>query len=484
MSKTTRTAGLAVLIAVLGLGVLLWSSGVFSAEEGVIYYLLTEDNEITLRYPQRMGGDILTRPVFETLMIDKVDRINEIAERHGAIWTHFTTVGPWDIAAYAEQLSDEWSGLHDALIDQVRRGAAAGHEYAPHPHAHWDPRTSLNTAVWDADRNGFIDSWEDYYSWTVGFGRLGDYDELESAVGYLYDNKRRLMEITGVETVVQRSGGWQFGDTPELMAMSIAALRMNGILGNSDADANLTQRGNAGRHYPSALYFTLPDNINEREVSGIHYGTLEFTPTPQPIILYDSNTLHELNAKVDAGVRAFTDRLGRIKPGVHFIVGFTHAKNMMGDGNWSSITGGDFDILDQHLAYVAQKYVQVEKPVIRFATASEAVIHYYDYYSKRPVAVRLDEERQVGDLAYEYPVRVLGQFGPEFTEAAVQPPIWWDARTDIARVEIVEDGHVVASFSSFDSAYPHLPFPVRPRAHANSKDDAGAWVMRVTLLGD
>lgn len=245
MLRMTRKASVAVVSVILSLGLLLWGWGAIFAEEGVIYYLLTEDNEITLRYTQRMGGNTLTRRAVEVMMIEKVDRLNEIAERHGAKWTHLTAVGTWDMAEYAAQQSNDWVGLRDALIDQVRRGAKAGHEYAPHPHAHWDPRTSLNAAIWDAGRNGFVDSWEDYYSWTVGFRRLGDFDELESAVGYLYDHKRRLMEITRAETVVQRTGGWQFGDTPALMHMSLTALRMNGILANSDADSNLTLRANA-----------------------------------------------------------------------------------------------------------------------------------------------------------------------------------------------------------------------------------------------
>lgn len=482
MPRSKRAAWLIAPTIVCALGLIVWSWGALSAEEGIIYYILTEDNEITLRYPIQMGGDTLTRDVVEVLMIAKVDRINEIAEKYGARWTHFTAVGAWDMATYAEQRSETWAGLYEALLDQVRRGSAAGHEYAPHPHAHWDPRTFLNTALWDESRSGFVDSWDDYYSWTVGFNHLGDFDQLESSIGYLYDHKRRLMEITRTETVVQRSGGWQFGNTPEHMRMSITALQANGILANSDADANLTLRGNAGRPYHKALYFTAADDINVRAPSATEYGTLEFTPTPQPILLYDRDTVAQLNAKVDEGVDFFTTVWGRIKPGVHFIVGFTHAKNMMGSGDWSSTTGGAFDVLDQHLAYVTERYVNTDRPLIHFATATEAVIAYYDYYSQRPVAIRGDTEHRVSDHIFEYPVRVLGRFGPEFTHATVQPPIWWDARTDIDRIEITQDGQVIAQFTQFDSPYPQLPFPVQPRT-GDLADAAPDLVMRVTLKG-
>lgn len=480
MSKRLRGIGLAALL-LLGayLMVIAWTA--VSAEEGVIYYILTEDNEITLRYPIRMGGEVLTREVFETLMIHKVDRINEIAEKYGAKWTHMTAVGPWFMAKYAEKQSGDWAGLYDALVEQVRRGSAAGHEYAVHPHAHWDPRTSFNAAIWDPEQNGFVDSWEDYLSWTMGFMKVGDLDDLESSAGYLYDHKRRIMEITRRETVVHRSGGWQFGNTPEQQVISLNALKMNGILANSDADSNLTLSGNAGRLFHESTYFTAVDSINERATSAKEYGTLEFAPNPIPIISFESNSVSQLNLKVDQAVAFYTDRFGRVTPGVHFITGFGHAKNIMGgDGTWSSLEGGQFDVIDQHLAYVFEKYVNIEKPLIRFATATEAVLEYYDYYSERPVAVRSDEERQVADRVFEYPIRVLGRFGPEFAEAEVQPPIWWDARSDIKKVEILEGGEVIAVHDRFESAYPYLAFPVKPRTKGQSSKDFN-YSMRVYL---
>ena len=118
--------------------------------------------------------------------------------------------------------------------------------------------------------------------------------------------------------------------------------------------------------------------------------------------------------------------------------------------------------------------------MIRFATATEAVLEYYDYYSERPVAVRGDEERQVADRFFEYPIRVLGRFGPEFAEAEVQPPIWWDARTDIAKVEILEGGEVIAVHDRFESSYPYLAFPVKPRTKDQSSKDFN-YSMRVYL---
>ena len=61
---------------------------------------------------------------------------------------------------------------------------------------------------------------------------------------------------------------------------------MNGILANSDADANLTLSGNAGRPFQESTYFTAIDSINERSVSSKEYGTLEFTPNPLPILSF------------------------------------------------------------------------------------------------------------------------------------------------------------------------------------------------------
>jgi hypothetical protein len=442
-----------------------------TAEEGVIYYILTEDNEITIRYPQRLGGaTFLSRRGFEVLMIEKVDAINAIAEKYGARWTHLTASGTWYLAEAAATKSQYWDGLYEELVDQVRRGNAAGHEYAPHPHGYWDPRVSLNTLVWDQSKLGWVDNNGEYNSWTTGFRKLGTYTELESAAGYLYDHKRELMSITRRETLIERSGSWQFGDTPELMAISIQALWMNNVLANSDHAANLPN-GVAGAPYGQALYFTAKDSINVAANSAKDYGTLEMSPTPKPMIQWETSTLAQLNSKVDEGVKAFTDSNGRIKPGVHFIVGFGHAKNMMGSGDWMSTRGGAFEILDQHLAYVTEKYVDIDKPIIKYATASDAIKHYYDYYSEKPIAMREDAETQVSELVFEYPVRILGKVQGN-QSVTVKPPIWWNAQTEIASVRLYVGDKVLAEFTQFDSVYPDLRFDTQ-----NVKEAT----MRVTL---
>ncbi|HHT26083.1 MAG TPA: hypothetical protein GXZ82_02385 [Firmicutes bacterium] len=439
-------------------------------EEGVIYYILTEDNEITIRYPQRLGGaTYLSRRGFEVLMIEKVDALNDIAEKYGAYWTHLTATGVWYLAEAAAEKSPYWEGLYDDLVEQVRRGSAAGHEYAPHPHAYWDPRSSLNTLDWDQSRLAWVDNGGEYLSWTAGFQKLGTYTDLESAAGYLYDHKRELMRLTRRETLIERTGSWQFGHTPELMEISIQALWMNGILANSDHAANLG--GAAGAPYGQALYFTAKNSINVPANSAKDYGTLEMAPTPKPMIQWETSTLQQLNSRVDEGVKAFTDNKGRVKPGVHFIVGFGHAKNMMGSGDWQSTRGGAFAILDQHLAYVTEKYVNIEKPVIRYATASDAIKHYYDYYSERAIAMREDTETQVSESVYEYPFRILGRVEGN-QSVSIKPPIWWDAQAEIAGVQLLTEDKVLAEFTTFDSVYPDLHFETQ---------GVKQGVMRVTL---
>ena len=54
MSKRLHLIGFAALLMVACLLSTTWPAIV--AEEGVIYYILTEDNEITLRYPIRMAA--------------------------------------------------------------------------------------------------------------------------------------------------------------------------------------------------------------------------------------------------------------------------------------------------------------------------------------------------------------------------------------------------------------------------------------------
>ena len=111
------------------------------------------------------------------------------------------------------------------------------------------------------------------------------------------------------------------------------------------------------------------------------------------------------NQKVDQGMNYFVGS-GKVMPGVHAIVGFTHAFFMMGNGDWRSLEGGHFDLLNNHLSYVEKRYV---KPgLLRFATADELVEAYLDYYTPQLLAVYgriLDENL----LTTHYEIKLLGK---------------------------------------------------------------------------
>ena len=110
---------------------------------------LTEDNEITLRYPIRKGGEVLTREVFETLMIHKVDRLNEIAEKWRQVDAHD---GRWPLVHGQVRggAVRRWEGLYDALIEQVSRLRSRPRVCGASPRP-LGP-ASLNAAIWDPGR--------------------------------------------------------------------------------------------------------------------------------------------------------------------------------------------------------------------------------------------------------------------------------------------------------------------------------------------
>jgi hypothetical protein len=124
--------------------------------------------------------------------------------------------------------------------------------------------------------------------------------------------------------------------------------------------------------------------------------------------------------------------------------------------------GGDFDVLDAHLAYVRRQH-----PDVVFATASEAVLEFLDYYSPAPRAVVTRPRFRSRDgRTTLYPIRILGRgiplspFRPLPVTVAAPPA--FDAQ-EIERLIVLENGREVASVAPTGRVLPRLEFPAAAR---------------------
>lgn len=91
-------------------------------------------------------------------------------------------------------------------------------------------------------------------------------------------------------------------------------------------------------------------------------------------LAYDSQDSQTLNNKVEQGLDYFVKN-GKVESGVHSIVGFTHAAFVLGSGKWNEVEGGQFQEIEEHLAFLKRNYVA--KGLLEFVTASQLVEKIY-----------------------------------------------------------------------------------------------------------
>lgn len=447
---------------------------------GAIYYVLTEDLE-----PMDSAGYGVTTgnrnawldpEEYRVQLVAKPEAMNRIAEKYGAKWTHFLAVPALVGARWAAQSSPTgaWQEVLAAIEASIEREAAAGHQYSPHIHIDYDYRIPGQVISYDRTTDGF---WANHneHGWAHQTPRLGSFADVGSRTGSLFSALCTLEELTRHsgqgQHVAVRTGSYDFGDGPEDERMSVEAFRRVGLWASSDADGNM--RSAAAGDFAEALYFTRPDDINQEATSLAELGIVQFQVTPRQAILYDAESSTTLNAKVDAGVATFRDSAaassGGIKPGVHAIVGFTHAMFMLGEGGWASTIGGDFRNLDAHLRYVKETYV--DRGLVTFATANELIKAYLDYYTPVLLAV-YEGEGEVQPGVYEYPLRLLGRTIPiderHHHTVTVKYPLY--LRESAVKVEILRYGEVIRTVTELPTLYNDIDFVV---------DRAGQYTMRV-----
>ena len=368
---------------------------------GTLYYVMTEDLEPidSAGYGTRWGnaGGWLDPEEFRVQIIHKAEALNKIAEKYGAKWTHYLAMpvlrgGEW---AASQSTRPNWKQTLADIKTSVTEQSVRGHEYALHLHGDYDPRVSGNLLSYNPVDDGF---WANHlkHGWAHQYGREGSPDDINTRIGILYDHQTRLSEWVKYspegQPITARTGSFDFGNRPEVEAASLKAYRQTGLWGNSDAGGNMDGLSSGG-DYGREIYITSPNNINVPLQQLKEPGLVEFRPTPRQPILYDVDSADVMNRKTAEGVTAFL-KDGKIRSGVHAVVGFSHAMLIMGEPDWRSTTGGKFQSLSEHLAYLKNNYVA--KKLMRFGTAKELVRDYLDYYWPEPLALYgklLNEER-------------------------------------------------------------------------------------------
>ncbi|MCX7970383.1 MAG: hypothetical protein N3A57_02285 [Negativicutes bacterium] len=440
--------------------------GVVDRRPGEIYYLMTEDLEPIdgAGYPRAWGQQAgwLLPGEATVQLVDKAERLNAIAERYGGWWTHYLVVPFLSAARWAEQQSNgrgEWQQALAAVERSVREQSSRGHEYGLHLHIDYDPDLPGNTLSYNPANNGI---WADHmrHGWAHSLGNLGGgFWQHDSKTGSLYDFLAELEQLTAAwpegQQLTARVGSFDFGASTDSQQQSITAYRRVGLWGSSDAGGNLGQLTSAD--YGGELYLTAVDSINRPAGNDGQFGLVEFLPTPGQWISYDSDSVAAMNSKVDQGVAAFTEA-GQVKPGIHAIVGFTHAIFMTGDGDWRSVDGGSFDRLDQHLAYVKTAYV--DAGLVQFATAARLVKRKLAYSSPYPVAVR---GRLLNETVYgrrDYAIEILGD---DFLIDSLHPrsltvkfPL--HLRDTAWRVRVLKNGQTIADYWRLPTQFNDVAF--------------------------
>lgn len=461
-------------------------------QEGKIFYVLTEDLEPSdgAGYKKAWGNQDgwLNPEEFAVQMAKKAGKMNQIAEAYGAKWTHYIAMPVLEAANWAEAQAPGkgWKKAVDEIRGSMQKGSLNGHEYALHTHMDYDPHLPGNVLTYHGKMNGI---WANHlrHGWANLLPEEGAYDDYASRTGTLYTYQRMLENFLGEtlagQSLSARAGSFDFGDGAEDEAMSTRAYQRVGYFASSDADGN--QQGYTSADYGNEIYFAAFDDINRKAVHPWENGLVEFRMTPKNFIAYEKETEAQWSQKVDEGMQYFTEN-GQIKPGVHAIVGFTHAFFLMGNEGWTSLSGGDFEQLDRHLKYVHDRYAANGK--LHFATASELVAAYLDYYTPRPLAVYgalLDKNI----LSSCYEIKILGKDIPASKEAPVAVRVTYplSLRDAAYKIIIMKNGWPIQIENQLSRDENHIAFAVDDmNAQYSMRIYHNAWICRLlhdTLFG-
>ncbi len=434
---------------------------------GKVFYVMTEDLEPIdgAGYPIAWGNQNswLEPKEFLGQMVGKAETLNRIAEKYGAKWTHYIAWPAVKAAQWADGQSGtgQWSNVISSIQGSVAKETQRGHEYGIHLHSDYDPYLPGNVLSYNKAVDGI---WANHlkHGWAHSVSTEGNFNDSTSRAGMLYGYQRILDQLASDaeqgQILTARVGSFDFGSGKADEAMSTSVYKKVGLWGSSDADGN---NGNAvtSGDYGQEIYFAATDDINRSTKDLQQVGVVEFRPTPRQLISYNDQSTMVMNQKTDQGLEYFAAGSGSIKPGVHGVIGFTHAMFVMGDGDWTSVEGGQFKTIDHHLAYVKEKYV--DQGVLNFGTASELVEAYLDYYTPELVAIygkRLSDEKGIA----EYAIRMLGKDilvdAQHSHRVNIKYPLY--LRDSAYRISILKNGQPIYSTWGLPTPFNDISFVV------------------------
>jgi tetratricopeptide (TPR) repeat protein len=440
---------------------------------GRIHYVITEDHEL---YDEREATSATDARV---TLVDKSRLAERIANQQGARWTHMVDVGSLALVRWAAERSPEgaWPEVHRLCEEHLVEAVLHGNDLGLHLHAFHDP-----------DFRGFVHDFDDAADavstgddllnaagshrgyWSRAYPALGDVDEPDSRAGATWKGIGQLEALGRLgdphfRVTLFRAGSFDLGDDAAERARSLALLARLGLLADSDV-----RKPRLYHRFPERSPYPASEDPQCSIESPVQMRLLEVPPE----FNIESDFLSDLvvlNRYLERRVERLRDRAGEVRAGVHVICAMTHDKfiNWRMGRRWDSLDPdyGDWLTIRQHLSHARQRH-----PELRFSTAREAVLDWYDEHAPELLAWR-DEEIVVlsrrGDESetFRYVLRLLARDVPVSPErprcVRTILPAWPGEGLLDAWVE--RDGERWASQRSF-SGPPWLEFQIDDRGCA------------------
>ncbi len=367
-------------------------------EEGRVFLVLTEDQEVAIRR-ERMGAGENGRFRVEEARLDliaKSERAERIAERFGFAWTHMLDVGTaLGMVKWAARSSPSWAALSEELARHYSGSLARGHDIQLHLHLSAVPDSyffcySMNhdprTVVFDLQKkNRYFPGWQ-VNSWANVVPRLGSARDIDSRRGSLMWAKRSLEEAVvparfDWSPILFRAGQWDFGKSLAEREKSVLALAESGILADSSATGGRSVHDRLfgfGAPVDRAVYFSRGGDVDARARDLSERGIVEMLPLIMP------QGKHPVSPRdpprhVLAAYRALLNK-GRVKSGCHIITEMEHVVTIGGIGDAEG--GRAWRRVERHFRTLARR-----APKLAAAGASEALASWLDYNSPEPIGL-------------------------------------------------------------------------------------------------
>ena len=400
---------------------------VLDEREGELYFVPTEDLEVNSAFfhgPATDGMAALSVNDAVTYFVSRLSLADSIGNSYGVKWSHMLDIGSgllqlrWLAASSAR---GDWQKMSDEADRGYVKSISSGNDVQLHLHAYNLPDSDKFAQTFDMEKDRLLfghpfsrDNREvvSKSAWAKEYRDLGAYDKPNSKEGSLFRGAVELERLfsraaSDYRTMVFRAGEYDFGSVGIDTRDSITSLRSMGLLCSSNA----THGSNyAAKDFSFAkpigrnAYFASDSAIEERAQRLLDVGILEVVPVPK---LYTMHYLQPTDApyNVTSIYRAITSPAGVLPPGVQILMEQFHLNAVNYQNEWGRTQRGygDWALMESHFASVAR-----DCPRIKFATISDTVLAYYDYYTPDLIAIA-SEESVIDSLHYSYNLSFYGR---------------------------------------------------------------------------